>query len=123
MENVEQLVLLSNDEKLQFAYQLHDHDSDGRIEKEELFRLITASLKENNLDFPSEQITNLVDILILEADTDKNGEISFEEFKNLVGKHPDLLEAMAVSPVSWLNPRKQDAIPVSLQQKRGSRNA
>lgn len=123
LENVEQLVLLSNDEKLQFAYQLHDHDGDGRIEKEELLRLINASLKENNLDFPPEQVTNLVDILILEADTDKNGEISFEEFKGLVGKHPDLLEAMAVSPVSWLKPRKQDALPVSPQEKRGSRRA
>lgn len=121
---VEELVFATNEEKLKFAYNLHDINGDNSIEKEEIFRLIAASLTENNLNFPAEQVTALVDILFLEADTDKSGEISFEEFTNLIGKHPDLLEAMAVSPISWLKPRKQDdAIPVAPKQQRGSRKA
>lgn len=123
LKTVEELVVATDEKKLQFAYQLHDINGDGCIEKEEVSHLIAASLSENNLNFPSEQVTALVDILFLEADKDKSGEISFEEFKTLIAKHPDLLEAMAVSPVSWLKPRKQDSIPVSPQQKSGLRKA
>jgi len=119
LKTVEELVFATEEEKLKFAYQLHDINGDGSIEKDEVSHLIAASLKENNLTFPPEQVIGLVDILFLEADTDKSGEISFEEFKGLIGKHPDLLEAMAVSPVSWLKPRQpDDAIPVLLKEKR-----
>ncbi|MFE1746303.1 EF-hand domain-containing protein [Coleofasciculus sp. H7-2] len=119
LKTVEELVFATEDEKLEFAYRLHDINGDGSIEKDEVSRLIVASLKENNLDFPPEQVAALIDILFLEADTDKSGEISFKEFKGLIGKHPDLLEAMAVSPVSWLKPRKpDDTIPVLPKQKR-----
>ena len=111
LKTVEELVFATEEDKLKFAYQLHDINGDGSIEKDEVSHLIAASLKENNLTFPPEQVIGLVDILFLEADTDKSGEISFEEFKGLIGKHPDLLEAMAVSPVSWLTGLKQILSP------------
>ncbi len=124
LNSVEKLVLATDEEKLQFAYALHDINGDDRIDKEEMSRLIAASLAENNLNFPPEQVTALVDILFLEADTDKSGEISFKEFKDLIGKHPDLLKAMAVSPVGWLKPRrKQDSPSVSPKQRSGARKA
>lgn len=122
-KTVEELVVATDDHKLQFAYQLHDINGDGCIEKEEVSHLIAASLRENNLNFPPEQVTALVDILFLEADKDKSGEISFEEFKTLIAKHPDLLEAMAVSPVSWLKPRKQETLTVLPQERMRSRKA
>jgi predicted ferric reductase/Ca2+-binding EF-hand superfamily protein len=122
-KTVEELVVATDEDKLQFAYQLHDINGDGCIEKEEVSHLIAASLRENNLNFPPEQVTALVDILFLEADKDKSGEISFEEFKTLIAKHPDLLEAMAVSPVSWLKPRKQETLTVLPQERMRSRKA
>ncbi len=122
-KTVEELVVATDEDKLQFAYQLHDINGDSCIEKEEVSHLIAASLRENNLNFPPEQVTALVDILFLEADKDKSGEISFEEFKTLIAKHPDLLEAMAVSPVSWLKPRKQETLTVLPQERMRSRKA
>jgi len=122
-KTVEELVVATDEDKLQFAYQLHDINGDACIEKEEVSHLIAASLRENNLNFPPEQVTALVDILFLEADKDKSGEISFEEFKTLIAKHPDLLEAMAVSPVSWLKPRKQETLTVLPQERMRSRKA
>lgn len=124
LNSVEDLVVASPEKKLEFAYQLHDIDGDGRITKDELTVLISASLTENSLDFPTEQVGELVDIFLLEADADNNGEISFEEFQTLAKKSPDLLEAMTVSPVSWLKPRKKaPAAVVPQEKKKQSRKA
>ncbi|WP_413173026.1 EF-hand domain-containing protein [Anabaena azotica] len=118
LKAVENLVLATTEEKLKFAYQLHDINGDDRIEKSEIAHLITASLNENNLSFKPEEINNLVDILFLEADSDNSGAISFAEFKGLIGKFPDLIEAMTVSPVSWLRPHKQNSQTVTSSENK-----
>ncbi len=123
LATVENLVFATTEQKLKFAYQLHDINGDDAIEKAEIAHLITASLKENNLTFKQGQINDLVDILFLEADTDKSNQISFEEFKSLIGKFPDLIEAMTVSPVSWLKPHRQNSPAVSTQDKKRSLKA
>jgi Ca2+-binding EF-hand superfamily protein len=109
LTNVENLVLTTTEKKLKFAYQLHDINQDDSIEKDEISHLITASLNEKNLNFKPEQINDLVDLFFLEADSDNSGKISFAEFKGLISKFPDLIEAMTVSPVSWLRPHKQNS--------------
>ncbi|MBD2629331.1 EF-hand domain-containing protein [Trichormus variabilis] len=118
LATVEKLVFATTEEKLKFAYQLHDINGDDCIDKAEIAHLITASLNENNLSFKPEQINDLVDILFLEADSDRSGEISFAEFKGLIGKFPDLIEAMTVSPVSWLRPHKQNSQTVASPEKK-----
>ena len=123
LTTVEKLVYATTEEKLKFAYQLHDINGDDAIDKVEIAHLITASLKENNLNFKPEQINDLVDTLFLEADTDKSNEISFAEFQRLIGKFPDLVEAMAVSPVSWLKPQNQTFPAASPEEKKRSKKA
>ncbi|MDY7015158.1 MAG: hypothetical protein SVX43_16490, partial [Cyanobacteriota bacterium] len=51
-------------------------------------------------------------------DGDRSGEISFTEFKALMGKSPDLLEAMTVSSVSWLTPHEPEPETLSPQEKK-----
>ncbi|MDY6784107.1 MAG: EF-hand domain-containing protein [Cyanobacteriota bacterium] len=114
----ESLILGKVEDKLEFAYQLHDENGDGCISKDELEEFMKASLIENRLDFPPEQVAQLVDILFQEADTDGSGEISFSEFKVLMEKSPDLLEAMTVSSVSWLTPHQPDTGFISPQEKK-----
>jgi Ca2+-binding protein (EF-Hand superfamily) len=121
LTTVENLVFATTEEKLQFAYQLHDINGDDCIKKAEIAHLITASLNENNLSFNPEQINDLVDILFLEADSDNSGEISFAEFKGLIGKFPDLIEAMTVSPISWLRPHKQNSQTVASTRKKADK--
>jgi len=54
-------------------------------------------LNENNLGIPSEQLDYLVDATFLEADTDKDGKISFEEYRVLVAKHPTMIGNMTIT--------------------------
>ncbi len=123
LATVENLVFATTEQKLEFAYKLHDINGDDCIDKAEIAHLITASLSENNLSFQAEQINDLVDILFSEADSDNSGEISFAEFKGLIGKFPDLIEAMTVSPVSWLRPQTEDSQAVYSPENKQSKKA
>lgn len=64
------------DEKLKFSFRIYDFDQDGCISKEELYKLLEASLVENSLGIPQEQLSSLVDATFAEADTDGDGKIS-----------------------------------------------
>eukprot|EP00689_Sawyeria_marylandensis_P001979 EC822816.1.p1 GENE.EC822816.1~~EC822816.1.p1 ORF type:complete len:200 (+),score=79.99 EC822816.1:26-601(+) len=85
------------DEKLKFSFKIYDFDGDGGISKEELYKLLEASLVENSLGIPKEQLNSLVDATFLEADTNKDGSISFEEYRVLVTKHPSMLGNMTIT--------------------------
>ncbi|KAL9642334.1 hypothetical protein ABK040_007332 [Willaertia magna] len=85
------------DEKLKFSFRIYDFDKDGCISKEELYKLLEASLVENSLGIPQEQLTSLVDATFAEADTDGDGKISFEEYRVLVTKHPTMINNMTIS--------------------------
>src|SRR5436305_5624070 len=49
LEGVRKLCLGSDSEKLMFAFRLHDHDGDGTLSKDELFRMIAIGLAENDV--------------------------------------------------------------------------
>ena len=59
------------------AFSVYDIDNDGFISNGELF-LVLKMMVGNNLT--DTQLQQIVDKSILEADTDKDGKISFEEF-------------------------------------------
>lgn len=84
------------DEKLKFSFRIYDFDGDGCISKEELHKLLKASLVENSLGIPEEQLSSLVDATFAEADTDGDGRISFEEYRVLVTKHPSMIGNMTI---------------------------
>eukprot|EP00761_Pharyngomonas_kirbyi_P011762 gb/GECH01011788.1/.p1 GENE.gb/GECH01011788.1/~~gb/GECH01011788.1/.p1 ORF type:complete len:197 (+),score=63.60 gb/GECH01011788.1/:1-591(+) len=85
------------DEKLKFSFRIYDFDDDGCITKDELHRLLEASLVENSLGLSKEQLQSLVDATFAEADTDGDGRISFEEYRVLVTKHPSMISNMTIS--------------------------
>ncbi|EFC38422.1 predicted protein [Naegleria gruberi] len=85
------------DEKLKFSFRIYDFDKDGCISKEELYKLLEASLVENSLGIPQEQLSSLVDATFAEADTDGDGKISFEEYRVLVTKHPTMIGNMTIN--------------------------
>jgi Ca2+-binding EF-hand superfamily protein len=62
-----------------------------------LYKLLEASLAENSLDLPSDQLDAIVDATFHEADTDKDGKISFDEYRVLVTKHPSMIGNMTIS--------------------------
>ncbi|CAO3680964.1 unnamed protein product [Umbelopsis ramanniana] len=68
-------------EKLEFAFKVYDMDRDGFISNGELF-LVLKMMVGNNLK--DNQLQQIVDKTIMEADKDLDGKISFDEFLVMV---------------------------------------
>ncbi|KAI1180908.1 calcineurin, beta subunit [Nemania sp. FL0916] len=68
-------------QKLQFAFNVYDIDRDGYISNGELFIVLKMMVGSNLKD---QQLQQIVDKTIMEADLDKDGKISFEEFTKMV---------------------------------------
>ncbi|KAI1129430.1 calcineurin, beta subunit [Nemania abortiva] len=69
------------EQKLQFAFKVYDIDRDGYISNGELFIVLKMMVGSNLKD---QQLQQIVDKTIMEADLDKDGRISFEEFTKMV---------------------------------------
>eukprot|EP00742_Colponemidia_sp_Colp-10_P000637 GILJ01000695.1.p1 GENE.GILJ01000695.1~~GILJ01000695.1.p1 ORF type:complete len:192 (+),score=34.94 GILJ01000695.1:41-577(+) len=85
VEFVQGLALLQStsdsQKKLRFAFSVYDIDGDGFISNGELFQVMKMMVGTN---LTEQQLQQLVDRAILQADEDKDGKISFEEFSKMV---------------------------------------
>ncbi|KAK8846860.1 calcineurin subunit B [Kwoniella newhampshirensis] len=80
------------DEKLRFAFKVYDMDRDGFISNGELY-LVLKQMVGNNLK--DQQLQQIVDKTIMEADKDGDGKLSFEEFTNMVSS-TDIVKQMTL---------------------------
>jgi len=71
----------NKEEKLHFAFKVYDIDRDGFISNGELFIVLKMMVGSNLKD---QQLQQIVDKTIMEADLDGDGKISFEEFTRMV---------------------------------------
>lgn len=71
----------NKEQKLRFAFKVYDIDRDGYISNGELFIVLKMMVGSNLKD---QQLQQIVDKTIMEADLDKDGKISFEEFSKMV---------------------------------------
>lgn len=71
----------NKEQKLRFAFKVYDIDRDGYISNGELF-IVLKMMVGNNLK--DQQLQQIVDKTIMEADLDGDGKISFEEFTKMV---------------------------------------
>ncbi|KAK3297029.1 calcineurin B subunit [Chaetomium fimeti] len=71
----------NKEQKLRFAFKVYDIDRDGYISNGELF-IVLKMMVGNNLK--DQQLQQIVDKTIMEADLDGDGKISFEEFASIV---------------------------------------
>lgn len=71
----------NKEQKLKFAFKVYDIDRDGYISNGELFIVLKMMVGSNLKD---QQLQQIVDKTIMEADLDKDGKISFDEFKKMV---------------------------------------
>jgi len=84
------------EEKLRFSFRIYDVDNDGHITKEELYKLLEASLIENSLGLPQKDLQALVDATFREADANGDGMISYDEYKEHVARHPTMIKNMTL---------------------------
>lgn len=101
----------NKEEKLRFAFKVYDIDRDGFISNGELF-IVLKMMVGNNLK--DNQLQQIVDKTIMEADKDGDGRISFEEFTIMV-ESTDISMSMTLgmpmfifvvvvsSPSAWSN--------------------
>ncbi|KAI8817384.1 uncharacterized protein EV422DRAFT_541598 [Fimicolochytrium jonesii] len=67
------------EQKLSFAFKVYDVNGDGVIDSSDLYHILKLMVGSN---LPDDQVQALVDQTLLDADVlDKDGAISFEEFK------------------------------------------
>ncbi|CAK7204151.1 Calcineurin subunit B [Sporothrix curviconia] len=71
----------NKEQKLRFAFKVYDIDRDGYISNGELFVVLKMMVGNNLKD---QQLQQIVDKTIMEADLDQDGKISFEEFTKMV---------------------------------------
>lgn len=86
----------NKEQKLQFAFKVYDIDRDGYISNGELFIVLKMMVGSNLKD---QQLQQIVDKTIMEADLDKDGKISFEEFTKMV-ENTDISMSMTVGKLS-----------------------
>ena len=110
METIESMVVGTDKEKIRFAFQLHDLDNSGFIDRDELKVLIQQSFAENRLDYDDFQLDLLVDEFFERADKDLSGTIDYNEFLNVANDYPDFMEGFAVNPLHWLIPDRYEDI-------------
>ena len=122
MDTIESMVSGKEEEKIRFAFELHDLDNSGFIDRYELKILIKQSFIENNLDFDEFQLDLLVEEFFKKADKDHSNTIDFEEFLDVAHDYPDFIEGFAVNPLHWLIPdRYEEALQLATGKGEKSR--
>ena len=116
IDGIEKLINGTTYEKIKFAFQIHDIDGSGDIDKLELEILVKSILIENNLDFDTNQISLIVSDLFKKVDVDGNGKIDFDEFLKLVEEYPDFLKSLAVNPLSWFYGKDQSMDVIAVKE-------
>lgn len=116
MAAVRRLVFGSSRDKLRLAFQIHDLDGNGRIEPEEIRRMIAMNLDEEAGSDASgvhstrrrqTRVDELTHLLLSTADDDGNKSLCFEEFERVTAGDPKLLELISKNEASWLFPEGQ----------------
>ena len=86
----------SRDEKLKFAFRLYDLDGDDRISREEILAVLHMMVGDN---ITEAQLNSIAERTLAEADEDKDGFVTFDDFKNIMYRF-DAEEKMSIKFVS-----------------------
>ncbi|XP_029044750.2 EF-hand calcium-binding domain-containing protein 1-like [Osmia bicornis bicornis] len=81
-------------EKIEFCFKVYDLNNDGFITKDEIFQLFKNCLmKQPGEEDPDEAVRDLSEMALKKLDVDRDGKISFQDYKVAVTEEPLLLEA------------------------------
>ncbi|XP_073958428.1 calaxin isoform X1 [Choristoneura fumiferana] len=84
----------TDEERRTHCFAVYDLNADGWITKDEMFSLLKNSLlKQPGDEDPDEGVRDLVELVLKKMDIDKDGRVSFEDYRQAVEQEPLLLEA------------------------------
>ena len=90
-----------------------DINGNGNITKEGLYYLLKSVMKDNhnlNLNLSEEQMKDWVEHTFKEVDLDGNGLIDYNEYREMVNKHPSILNFFNINIEFMTNEEKEDEL-------------
>ncbi|KAI9109522.1 hypothetical protein K1719_019576 [Acacia pycnantha] len=84
------------EKKIDFAFKLYDLRQTGYIEREEVRQMIMAIMSECGTQLEDHILEAILDKTFKDADADKDGKISKEDWKEYVVRNPTLLNYMTL---------------------------
>nr|CAH7728544.1 unnamed protein product [Callosobruchus chinensis] len=81
------------EEKINFCFRVYDTMGDGLLGREAMFYLLRNSLVSlSGEDDAEESVKDMIEVITKKLDIDRDGKISFQDYKQTVLKQPALLE-------------------------------
>lgn len=83
------------DEKIVYCYNVYDPSGEG-IRRDQMMNLLRRTIFKHEVEDIEETTKGLVDLIMRKMDTDRDGKISFGDYKSCVIKNPEMLECFGI---------------------------
>ncbi|POM64167.1 TKL/LISK/LISK-DD1 protein Kinase, partial [Phytophthora palmivora] len=109
-------------EKIKFSFDILDFDRDGKLSTQELLSMLEACIQENCINIPAECLATIVAKTMEDVDLDKDGFISFDEFRVMTEANLQMLNHVTFN-VSAIIADYMPALRNTLELKAASNSA
>lgn len=109
LEFVRRMTTAETEERIAFAFRLHDPDDSGGIDLGELRQIIQSSVGQHGIQLPERAIDGMTELLFRRADEDDSGAIDASEFAAVLDAYPGLKSQLTFSAATWLRPKREPA--------------